>query len=309
MSALELALPDWAAPYFVGPDAKGHGLVKGLPEDLYHRTRALVSKSSLDKIAQTPSHYRYHLANPVVPTRAMVTGSALHTVVLEPDLFKQKFVVMPEFGNMRTNLAKAKRDEWIAEYGSGKTYLTAEEMATVIGMADSLRMHPTVRILLADFEPEVTIVWTDEETGLKCKGRIDALSRYAGGIPVDIKSARDASESGFMRAAHNRRYHVQDSTYIGGLRANGSEARNFILPAVESKPPYAVGVYQFRSPSLIAGDELRRRDMRTLAKCLKTDHWPGYTENIRDIDIPNYGLAEAENMNNLDDEDEDEHDD
>lgn len=303
MSALELALPDWAAPYFVGPDAPGKGIISSLDENLYHGTKSLVSKSSLDHIARSPLHYAHHLTAVNKATPAMAMGSALHAYVLEPDKFASTYVCVPYFGDLRTNLAKAKRDTWLEENGE-KIGLTEEQYAHVLGMRESLMAHPTVRVLLKDFEPEVTLVWTDPDTGIQCKGRADALSKYAEGLPVDIKSARDASEDGFRRAVYGRRYHVQDAFYTGGFRHNGIHAPNFIFPVVESEPPYAVGVYQLRTPSLLAGEAEYQRDLRTLAKCRETGIWTGYTANIRDIDIPAYGLSQAENMT-----DEDENDD
>lgn len=303
MATLDLSLPAWAEPYFDGANAPGKGIIKGLSEHAYHGTKSLVSKSSLDHIAKSPTHYLHHLTAENKATPAMVIGSALHCYVLEPDLFASTYVCVPYFGDLRTNLAKAKRDEWLVE-NSEKIGLTEDQWAKVVGMRESLMAHPTVRVLLKDFEPEVSMLWTDPDTGIRCKGRVDALSAYADGLPIDIKSAKDASEDGFRRAVYARRYHVQDAFYTAGLRYNGSRAPNFIFPVVENEAPYAVGVYQLRSPSLIAGEAEYQRDLRLLARCRERDEWPGYTANIRDIDIPQYGLLQAENMTDEDNDDE-----
>ncbi len=45
---------------------------------------------------------------------------------------------------------------------------------------------------------EVSIVWVDEQTGLKCKARLDRLTVYRGyPFVLDLKTSKDASPSPF----------------------------------------------------------------------------------------------------------------
>lgn len=72
------------------------GIYPDIPNDEYHKGPG-VSKSGLDLIAKSPAHY-YHAVNAAndndrEPTVAQAFGTAFHTLLLEPDVFKAEYVV------------------------------------------------------------------------------------------------------------------------------------------------------------------------------------------------------------------------
>ena len=52
-----------------------------------------VNFSSLKNMAQGADYYKWRLANPLVPTADMKKGTAIHTMVLEPDKFSARYAV------------------------------------------------------------------------------------------------------------------------------------------------------------------------------------------------------------------------
>ncbi|WP_050991864.1 PD-(D/E)XK nuclease-like domain-containing protein [Bradyrhizobium yuanmingense] len=72
------------------------GVYRGLANDVYHRGPG-ISKSGLDLIRKSPAHYRAVVTaandNERAPTAAQFIGTALHMIVLEPQLFAQTYTL------------------------------------------------------------------------------------------------------------------------------------------------------------------------------------------------------------------------
>src|SRR5690606_1095926 len=101
-----------------------------------------------------------------------------------------------------------------------------------------------------------------------------------------VKSCLDASEDAFRRDVAKYRYHVQDALYRAGFDAAGESVQHFVFIACEKTPPYAVAVYSLDAEGVGKGYSLARRDMATMAECLRTGEWPGYPVGIQTITLP-----------------------
>jgi hypothetical protein len=97
-------------------------IIPNMPSAEYHAHPA-VSKSVLDKIAITPMHCRAYLDGVrTEPTPAMQFGTALHTAVLEPHLFRDQYAVFD--GDRRTKEGKATYEALLS---SGKQIIKADD--------------------------------------------------------------------------------------------------------------------------------------------------------------------------------------
>jgi len=93
----------------------------GMPDHAYHAS-AGISKHGLDAIARSPLDYVMGKLHPRSSTPAMALGTALHTLLLEPERFADQFVPA-EYTSFRSKEAKA----WKAEVeAAGKTVLATE---------------------------------------------------------------------------------------------------------------------------------------------------------------------------------------
>ena len=104
------------------------GLVLGLSNEEYHSGPG-ISKSQLDDIAESPATYIWRKSAPVdeEKLKALDMGTALHCLLLEPEEFKDRFIIAPEF-NRRTNAGKDEEKEFLANCAElGKTIMTAED--------------------------------------------------------------------------------------------------------------------------------------------------------------------------------------
>lgn len=268
-----------------------HGLHSRVPERVYHgRTLGLASKSALDLVRRSPAHYKAWVEGPEKePTDAMRFGSAFHCALLEPEKFARKYVAEPDFGDCRFKENKARRDAWRAE-NAGKERLSPDDIEAIKGMVASVHADPYASKMIRNGEPELTVRWRDEETGLECKLRADYYVERHGMI-VDVKSVVDASEEGFAKAVSSYGYHRQDAFYRMGFEAIGKRAEHFVFVAVEKEPPYAVGVYTLDEESLSRGAASIEQDMEVLAECLRTGKWPAYGPGIRVIRVKPWAAA------------------
>lgn len=277
------ALPGWANPW------PGRAILHGLPDAEYHSARSIISKSALDRFARSPLHYRYHMTAPPEPTAEwQAIGHALHTNVLEPDLFDRKVLEIPDFGSLRKPDIRAIRQHWMENEGAGKTLLTAGQLMLVEAMGDAVRSHPAVAAMLdARGEPEVTALWTCPETGLPCKARGDWVSQMRG-VLLDLKTAESAAPDAFRRAVISHRYHVQDALYSRAFEENGQDIAHFVFVVVEKEPPYAVACYQLDDTARMKGEELYQHELRALRACIDADRWPGYGDKVMDLSLPGW---------------------
>lgn len=295
---MDWPVPAWAEPAF-RPDGNGTHVEYALPEHIYHAGRGLLSKSAIciaaDPMSGSLEKFLYYMRTPSPPpTPAMVEGTALHKAVLEPDLFGACYIQLPDFGDMRSSTNRAKRDHWIKDHvsGTGRLVLTLEQMTRVQSQATALRANADVRSFLRDSVNEVSVAWT-HPSGLRMKCRADAINLRLG-MAGDLKRAILASPKAFRRVIDARMYHVQDVLYTMGLRAAGFDVRNFVFIACEPEPPYAVGLYQCQTPTRLAAEDIVNRWLARIAEAVQTQKFPGYTDGIMDIDIPEYALSRAQ---------------
>lgn len=290
-------LPAWCAPY-MGRGKPGYGVIYDLPEDQYHGSKALISKSALDVFAESPFHYLASLDKELEPRDLpqFRIGGAYHVGVLEPDLFHAKVIKMPEFGPMQSGTNRRLRDEWIKHEAAGKIYLYPSEWAQVIAMRDVLLKSRLAKKL---FRPggrsEVTAIWTDPETGLRCKARGDHVNPDFG-MFLDLKSALTASPEGFRRNAAACRYMVQDSFYSRAFEENDIQITDFVFLVQEKDYPYAYAAYQYNDSARLRGEELYMRELRYLRACIDRDYFPSYSpeDAVMAIDLPAHAAKDWE---------------
>ena len=258
----------------------------GLSNEAYHALKA-VSPSQIKVLGRSALHYfDQFLAEDREKreqTDAMRRGTALHTAVLEPELWDSTIAVPPHSFDRRTKVGRERAEVFEAE-SAGKLVLTPDDADDVRRMADAVRKHPAARFLLElPGRREASYTWVDPTTGLACKTRPDWHSDSDFAV-VDLKSTKDASRVEFARSIANLDYHVQAAW---NRRALGKE--RFLTIAVENTRPWAVAVYPASAAMLAAGERRIDRAMEQLAQCWRTGVWPGYGDLIsEEIELPRW---------------------
>lgn len=263
-------------------------VILGMSNSDYHGAQG-ISKSGLDLIAKSPLHYWSKYLDPKrepqEPTAAMQLGTAIHTAVLEPELFASDYLVAPAV-DRRTKDGKATWEAFVQECeANGKTSISVADLEVCNSISDVVRSHNTAKELLGAGKAEVSMFWDDIETGVLCKCRPDWIS--AADVIVDLKSTTDASPEGFARSAYNFRYWVQAAWYLDGIeQATGSRPEAFVFVAFEKEPPYACGFYYATEEMIEAGRQEYRRLLDLYADCLSTNNWRGYSQELLPLQMP-----------------------
>jgi len=260
-----------------------------------------VSKSHLDEVSKSPFHYWDKYINPnrvvIEPTKQMLLGSAMHTMVLEPDLFEKEYLIEPVNAPKRPTTVQrnAKKPssqtldaiaywEEFDKKAVGKNLISIDDYERLTIMKQRIFDHPAASTILSlSGVAEQSYQWKDNQTGEICKSRPD-FHTDDGTLIVDLKTTSDASELGFQKSVHNFRYHVQAGFYLRSI----NEAEQFVFIAIESKPPYLVAVYNASPEMIAAGNRVADKNLATLAQCRKSGKWTGYSEEITTLDLPRF---------------------
>ncbi len=286
-----------------------HGIHEGVPADVYHqRVLGVVNNGALKVLSnKTPAHYRAWLEESEdEESDALTFGRALHCAMLEPCLFDVTYVKPVTHPHRRPTAAQrnAKKpseatlaaitywDTWNRD-NAGLIEITEKEKATIQGMAASVMAHPLAGKLMRsqDLVTESTAIWTDPNTNLLCKARMD-IRVPSRRIWADLKSTDDASPEGFAKSIARYGYHVQHGHYSSASAALGEELSAFLFIAVEKSPPYAVAVYVIDTEAESRGLQIRSQAMDVLSECLVNDYWPSYRPIIHRVSLPTWALRD-----------------
>lgn len=269
-------------------------------EEKYHALSAL-SAGQIKLLLKSPAHFEAYVdGQDVDVTEAMEFGAAFHKAVLEGPKFRDKYRVMPDFGDFRSSKNRETRDAWLNEQSPGTVVITADQEAQITGMLKSLMGHEKIRNLITGNEGRTEVTGLFNHAGFRCKLRADMFTHQR--FVVDLKTTRDASPIRFSQDAWRLRYGVQAAWYLRGISAVlGETLRTFAFVAIEKKPPYVCTLYTADEAILTAGDKLIDVALDRLKRSLDSGKFPGYSEEVSNFLLPAWAVAEIEEMERVGD--------
>jgi len=247
--------------------------------------------SNLSHMRKSPAHYLHALTNKRKDTSALNTGSALHTLVFEPETYAERFTTYAASKSKGEGARKAWEAFQEDARERGLTILDADEEARAQGCAAAVRSKASAYIAPSKGRAEIPITWTDSETGLLCKARLDWLTIDR--LLIDLKSTRSTEEHAFANQAWKLGYFHQQMFYSMGVAAATGCALDevpFLFVAVESEAPYDVALFEPCQESRQAAHEDVKRLMAQLAECQRTGKYPGRYDKPRILKAPAYVL-------------------
>lgn len=255
----------------------------------YHSHPA-ISRSALALVARSPLHYWDRYLNPsyvpASPTPAMKFGTAVHSAVLEPDVFLSTYAEAPSL----SKTTKAGKDAWAAALESGKELLKIEELQQIEAIHSALNAHPAAsKALKAPGINEASFITDCPITGLQLKCRPDRL--LDSGWVIDLKTTQDASATAFAKSVANFGYHVQAAFYLHVLEAvSGVRPKGFVFISIEKDSPNAVQVFRASAAMIEHGTQEMLTQLNLLATCLRNyspdDKWPAYSDKVIELNLP-----------------------
>lgn len=258
-----------------------------------------VSSSALrTMMTETPAHYwAYSPLNPNrfpdESTKALDIGKAAHCLTLGEPEFAKYFVVSP-FDDFRKGEARAWRD------AETRTILKAHEFEEVQILAAVQKRSAQCMRAFQEGEPEKSLVWKDEETGIWLKARPDWLPRDpAKRFTTEFKTALTIEPNKMSNAAFAYGYHLQVALIVDGIReVMGVDPIGVALVCQEKAPPYLVELRLFTPEQIEDGRQQYRHALKIFADCLKRNDWPGYTTEPTYFSTPYSHAMRMENLAN-----------
>lgn len=272
-----------------------------------------VSKSGLDLVEISPLHYWHkylrektaeELEAQEERKKHFKIGTAIHTAILEPEAFGDRYVILPEGAPKKptsTQLnAKKPSDDTLYAIGwwedfnarlaeTGAEVLSPDELEICKGVkAATHASRIGKRVFSEPGVAEASVYWEDPETGVLCKCRPDWLLT-PDDVPaiLDVKSTKSAHPDEFARSAFNYNYHVAAAWYLDGYEiATGQRPDSFMFLAIEKEAPFACAWYFADEGMIAAGRRQYRKALDTYAECLRTGVWPGYPDKLLGLALP-----------------------
>lgn len=249
-----------------------------------------LSNTGMNYLSRSPAHYRAWkdglLSNDSTP--ALEFGIAFHKAILEPEDFSKKYMCLAD----NTGLSPGQKS---AATKAAKKYVPPDKIALpyleynrIIKMREAVIENPFAASLLMDeaTTTEEVVVW--QKNSCLCKGRLDVINRKEK-IIVDIKTTDDASEATFKSSVWRYKLYRQASFYLEPF-----EGFTFVWIAVEKSRPHGVAIYECHQDFLIKGTEEIERMRKIYSECCRTNHWPGYSEQITSLSPSRKSEADTE---------------
>ena len=237
-----------------------------------------VRRSLLWELKKSPAHYKWAAEGEGIDeeTPALRLGTLIHCAVLEFMDYHDRYKVIPTT-DRRTKEGKALYQEYMNKLKPGQEPITPDENDMAMQMRAAIVEDPNASKYLTEFRPEQVYVWTDPETGERCKMKADAVTVIDGqDVLIDFKTTDSCADGHFERSVKKYGYQLQAGMYCEGYFANTYRDPKFIFVAQEKKPPYACRVYECDPYFVQQGQEEFHRLLQIYHHCKETDSWPGY---------------------------------
>ena len=238
----------------------------------YHSIKAL-SNSSLSVLKRSPTEFYKRFVTGEMKgqeTDAMLLGSAVHMLALEPEMFDAQYVVLDgpinpttkkPYGRDTKAFERWMLDQLGASNANGigsRKILIREEFAESLAIAKAFQSHPTIAAIMSSraeklFESEYSMLWVEDdgsELDLKCKIDFVCPSER---LIIDLKTTSDPSPYAWSWSAEDFGYHRQAAIYSDAMQAKYGEPFRFLFGVVRSKEPYEAAVYELDAESIQRG--------------------------------------------------------
>ena len=295
--------------YKEGMEIKKPCIVRGMPSEVYHSMPAL-SNSGLKTLLDCPAKYYYKYLSGEYEYKekpSFKIGKAAHMYLLEGrkefekvywhnpySEFKKDELVkkLQELGYddsikkfLVTDLMEMLLDKEGIEPKA--IHLTKSELNQVVCMTrNALNDKRAKNALSQKGEPELSIFWQDEKTGVWLKCRPDFLP-YDCNIVPDYKTAESVRPEEFYKSFIKYGYYIQAAMYRMGIKAvTGVDVDSFFFIAQEKEPPYITQFYNPRQEDFITwGEKKIYAAIEKYKECESTGIWNTYSDRIIELRI------------------------
>ena len=240
-------------------------------------------------------------------TKQMMFGNKYHELILEPELFEERYVVLPNYaldernrtlkGGQSTSwastFAQESKEEFLRQAAdAGQQVILEDEYERGLRMCEAVQKNPLAKSLIDNSEAEVTLL--GEIDDVPFKGRVDLAGEVC---LADLKGTTTCCPVKFGNSAMNLHYPFKLAIYRELYRQNLGFTPEVFIIAVETANDYDCVVFDVYEQLLDDQFDHVRKVISNYKKCLNENRWPGADEGSPEpipLHVPNWSMQDGE---------------
>lgn len=284
-------------------DSIVNGIHKDIDIDAYHANRTHISATSIKEAKKSLRHFEWQRSGLMSKTGAHLDyGNAFELALLDKSGFEKHVRISQdehwiELANKEYREGKGKGKDYVSptqsarflaeqskfySENSGKYIIQQkgkESYDTIEKMLTSCYSDSTIKKLIENTDYQLSLFWTDEETGLNLKTRPD-ICKTKKNVVVNLKTTLDGSPKAFSRDLVKFDYPLQACVEIKGCIASGlmPQVDNYFWLVVEKVEPFNATIYEFIESDIRSTMMELEYYLNIIAKAQKESFYPGYTQ-------------------------------
>lgn len=262
-------------------------VAEAIDKQVSYHDRPEISRSMLATFAKSPRQYEAKYitktALPEKSTDALVIGGLTHQQLLEPNLENIVTIIPEEVLSSSGSRAGKAWKEFEAAH-AGRALLKRGDYETAMAAVDAVRSAIGKMIDHPQAEREKEIFWTDEETGIHLRAKLDLIVPTPLGLFVpDIKTCADLTR--FPYQVRDGLW-LQYAHYRAAAKAEYHEDAQFFFCVVEKDVCYRVRSHNLSDRDTEIADMKYRRLLNELARRIEANDFSEAGEGeITPVDI------------------------
>jgi hypothetical protein len=285
-----------------------NGIHTDISIEEYHANKTHISATQIKYARTSLKHFDWYMNGKFEREEktAFGFGNSFELALLSKDEYLKKVAVAPEQdwmdeakrGNpdlvkLRSSKVYQEAEKKFMAYNAGKYIIRdtgPESFETIEEMLSSCENDKVIKALCDHTEYQLSLFWTDEETGLGLKTRPDICKRKRN-VLINVKTIEDGSPDKFMKDMVKWDYPTQAVIEIEGALRTGlmDKVDNYLWLVVEKKPPYNATIYELSASDIAACTDGLRFTLDRIARAKKENRWPGYGDHADN----EYGILTA----------------
>ncbi|SDF82625.1 PD-(D/E)XK nuclease-like domain-containing protein [Thalassobaculum litoreum] len=251
------------------------GVHANLSEAFYFKDPAFSASDAIDLLSgMSPAKFLARRNKGGKRTQALEFGRLAHRIIIERkavehEVRKPRKIELPYHEPRSPNTKKL-------HMTTGSDLVLDGPLRQVARMKEAMEAHP---FAMAPFNhggtPEVTLVWDNPATGLRCRCRLDWQPPAGYQFFADYKTTVSLRAEDLDRAIERYRYHVRAAHYIEGIKACGlHDDPRYLIVFQEKDPPFEVEIVEIDPEDLGWGRIELNWARAVFAMCEQTGVWP-----------------------------------
>lgn len=284
------------------------GIYTDISIEAYHDNRTHLSATQIKIAKKSLKEFNWYRRGLITqPNKSHFDfGNAFELALLDKEGFAKKVAILPDSQWIAEAMAIKHYDKPRAskhysdqynEFMLGREGLYIipdkgnESYETICNMMESCYQDKVIQALIKNTEYQVSLFWTDEQTGLKLKTRPDICKRKKNVI-INLKTAVDGSPKAFSKDLATYDYPLQACMEITGCIQSGlmDTVDTYFWLVVEKVAPFNATIYEFDQSDISASMDEFRYLINKVDRAQQEALFPGYSDRADNI----HGILRAE---------------